>query len=139
MEALRRLILSHRAVAALLLAAALALRLLVPAGYMPAVADGAMRLVLCPAAGPGRADPPPAPRMAGMHHDRGDHPADHGPQAPPCAYAGLSWAPVMPVDLPLLAAAIVFAMALVRVRAALAPPVRAPFLRPPLRGPPAIA
>lgn len=137
MEALRRLILRRPACAAVLLAAALALRLLVPAGFMPGEVDGGIRLVLCPAAGPIAA---PAMAMAGMHH--GDphqqRDAQHGAEAP-CAYAGLSLAPLTPVDPLLLAAALAFVMAVALIRAAQRPPRPAPFWRPPLRGPPVIA
>lgn len=139
MDALRRLTLAHRGVAALLLAAALALRLLVPAGFMPDVAGGAVRLVLCPAADPlpVMATPMPGP-MAGMTHHQG--PRDHqAPSDAPCAYAGLSLAPVLPVDPLVLAAAMLVAMAIALERAAFAMPARAAFLRPPLRGPPATA
>ena len=135
MHALRRLIARRRGLTALLFAAALALRLLVPTGFMPDVAGGTLSLILCPAA-----DPAPQPvAMPGMHHHDAPHERHSASHDGPCAFAGLSLAPLLPVDPLLLAAAIVLAMALARTRAAQALPRRAFYIHPPSRGPPAIA
>ncbi|WP_232834199.1 MULTISPECIES: hypothetical protein [unclassified Sphingomonas] len=156
---MRRLILTHRTVAALVLAAALAMRLLVPAGFMPDVAGGAVRLILCPAAGPVPAAMSPmahgsmampmghagTDNHVASAHDHGAHDHDkssshdHAPQDAPCAFAGLALASLMPVDPVLLLAAIAFAMALAAFGLALPTPGRVPYLRPPLRGPPIVA
>lgn len=79
---------STRTWCALALALLLALRLLSPAGFMPAFDDGAVTIVACPDAG---AVAPPS------HHHSADHKAGHQP----CPYAAASalgtlagdWAP----------------------------------------------
>ena len=108
----------------------LAMKLIVPVGFMPHLSAGGIELVVC-----NGMEPPPMahmPMMAGHHHDHG------GPQKPdaPCPFAGLS-APTLggadPVQLAIAIAAILVAglAAIVAVR------VRAiTYLRPPLRGPP---
>jgi hypothetical protein len=73
----------------MLLAAALFLRLLVPAGYMAGNAAGVPALVPCPAA-------VPAPAMAHPGHHHG--PAPHSES--PCPFAALA-APAVPPDDPL--------------------------------------
>jgi hypothetical protein len=126
-----------RAIALALLACALALRFLVPAGWMPVSDVRGFHLTLCSGAGPVE-----MPAMA-MHHAMAGM-AHHGPQHDPdmqdhsCPFAGLSLAlaePTLPavaagpavaaVTLPLRA----FAVAIGRGLAA--PP-------PPPTGPPAL-
>jgi hypothetical protein len=126
---LRQALQSHRRLVALLLAATLTLRVLVPAGFMPVAANGGVALALCP----GTATAASAAAMPGMaHHDDGG-----GEAAPsPCAYADLAL-PVLGAADPVLAgAALAFAFVLGLLR--IVPlPARAPArLRPPLRGPP---
>jgi hypothetical protein len=107
----------------MLLAAALFLRLLVPAGFMVGSAAGAPALVPCPAAGPA---------MHGGHH--------HGP-APhteaPCPFAALA-APALPPADPLVLAPSQPGFALAPAwlpEESPAPGAAAP--PPPARGPPA--
>jgi hypothetical protein len=74
---------------AVLLVAALAVRALVPAGWMPGTTPaGAATLVLCTGTGPMTV------AMPGMHHGKADDPAKPAPEHP-CAFAGLAlaWAP----------------------------------------------
>lgn len=138
MTALRRLAHDHRRLALWLALAALAVRLLVPAGFMAGTVEGRMALQLCSGFGPvTRAVAAPAPHhvmpahASGHHHDRGGDSAEM-----PCPYAAMAQAAHMPVDPVLLAAAIAFILAL-GFAAPIAPAPRAePFLRPPLRGPP---
>lgn len=136
-----RHLLAQRHLAALLLAAALLLKLLVPTGYMIAVDHGRLSIIVCPGMTPA---PTPMP-MAGMDHGMAQDmamphdpakPADHGKAEMPCAFAGLSAQVLGAVDIVLLAIAlaVVAAMAL-RGRPTPAPR-DAPRLRPPLRGPP---
>lgn len=111
-----RQILARRHVATLILACALAVRVLIPGGFMIGeTASGAPALVLCPGQD-SRYAPPPA-TMPGMHHDmahmmpdgsmmsgdhdRGKHP-DPGTDRP-CAFAAVGLAVDMPVPAPLLA------------------------------------
>lgn len=111
--------------AAMLLAAALFLRLLVPSGYMVGSAAGAPALVPCPAAGP-------APVMAHPGHHHG--PVPHAEA--PCPFAALA-APALPPADPLALAprqpGFVLAPAWLPAESP-APGAAAPL--PPARGPP---
>jgi hypothetical protein len=129
---LRRLIRSHVRLAALVCAAALALRLLVPAGYMVSGEGGRIAVTLCPGTAP-----VPAATMTAMHHAMPGHDApkqDHADA--PCAFAGLAVPTLGAVDPVMLAVALAIVAALA-LRPARAWRRRdAPHLRPPLRGPP---
>ena len=116
----------RRAIWALALALILALRLLAPAGFMPAFDHGAVTIVVCPDA------EPIAPAMAGHHHH--DH-SKKFHQA--CPYAAASSLGATVADWPPLDAAL-FALGLALL-------IGRPFVslerhraheRPPLRGPP---
>jgi hypothetical protein len=135
---LRRLILGHRRVAALLCVAALALRLLVPGGYMVAEQSGRITITLCPTTVP---QPVRSMTMAmpGMHGEMPDHgkQQDHGKAEMPCAFSGLSAQALGAADPILVVAAIAFIMAAGLQRARPRAIRRASYLRPPLRGPPA--
>lgn len=132
MNAVRRLILSHRRLAAAVMLAALCMRLLVLTGFMPTMADGTITVSICSGSGartmaialPGLAD-----------HDPGttDHPASQMP----CAFAGLGLASLAAVDPVVLAVAIAFVMARAPAGLVRVPSPRPEYLRPPLRGPPA--
>ncbi|MDP1026478.1 hypothetical protein Q5H91_04575 [Sphingomonas sp. KR1UV-12] len=131
---MRRLVLQSPWLAALLLLATLAARLMVPTGYMVAQQDGHAAIVLCP----GAADAAPV-AMTGMHHGMA---SDHAPSPthdkpePPCAFAGLSLHALGSADPLLLAVLIAFVLALgTRSRPT---PLSAPRLywRPPSHGPP---
>ncbi|WP_200922178.1 hypothetical protein [Sphingomonas sp. Leaf23] len=148
MSRFRRLFLTHNALAALVIVVALAMKAVVPAGFMPMLVEGRVVIALCSGFGP----VPPvmaAPAMAGMDHGAAMG-AEHGGHAPkdggqhdnkpqPCAFSGLSAPSLGGADPVVLAIAIAFVLAL-GVRVVVALPVRrAVRLRPPLRGPPAIA
>ncbi len=138
MQAFRHLIDPHRGGWLRFCLVVLALRLLVPAGYMPAIDAGGIAIVACP---DGVAPAPPvmaahADRHGSRHHDddRGKH---HG-AGQVCAFAGLSAPLLAGADPVLLAAALAWVAA-----AALAFPRRhlaraAPYLRPPSHAPPAL-
>jgi hypothetical protein len=145
-QAFRHLIDPHRGGWLCFCLVVLALRLLVPAGYMPAIDAGGIAIVACPDGA--AAAPPvmagPADRHADRHadhhrsrhhdDDRGDH---HG-AGQICAFAGLSAPLLGGADSVLLAAALAWVAA-----AALALPRRhparaAPYLRPPSHAPPAL-
>ena len=90
----RRLSAPMRLLLAMLLVAALAVRALVPAGWMPgATPTGAATLVLC--SGSVAADPPPT-AMPGMHHGQRGDPTHPAPEHP-CAFTGLglAWTPAL--------------------------------------------
>ena len=159
MTALRRLFLDHRLFAGWMIGATLLMKLLVPTGYMPVVANGMVGMVLCSGAAPARsavtaqavtitsmsaADMTAS--MPGMMHHQDGVAAAHGSghedgsghqgKTMPCAFAGLSAPSLAAADPLLLALAIAFVIAagFRRGRPSIARP-RA-FLRPPLRGPP---
>ena len=129
MTVLRHHLLRHRALAVWLVAMALAMRILVPSGYMIGSAHGAFAVQLCP----GSASQ--AMAMPGGQHHSGDQ--DHGKPDQPCAFAGLASPSLAGADVLLLAEAIAFVIRTghqPRVEPARA--VSRPHLRPPLRGPP---
>ncbi|VXD02022.1 hypothetical protein [Sphingomonas sp. 8AM] len=131
MTAIRHLLAQRRCVL-LLCAAALLLKLLVPAGYMIAAGQGRLVLVACSGFGP--VATMPAMNAAMPRHER---PSEHGRADLPCAFAGLSAATLGAAGPLLLAALIAFVIATGFAPAVIPPLRRAPYLRPPLRGPPA--
>lgn len=130
----RRLI-AQRYLAAMLCAAALMLKLLVPTGYMIGNDHGHITLELCS----GIATQPMAKAMPGMHDGASGHgkSQDHGKAEMPCAFSGLSAASLGAIDPIQLAALIVFVMAVGLAPAVLPAITRQGYIRPPLRGPPA--
>lgn len=136
MRALRALIRRTPALAALVFAAALAVKLLVPAGFMPVVSAGGITLAICDGAGPATL----APMAHAMpphdgHHGKSQH--DHAGKADgACPYAGLTLAGMPGADPIQLTIALTFVLA-TGLLLATTPVIAAPrFLRPPLRGPP---
>lgn len=133
MQPLRRLVASHRLVAGAILALALAMKLVVPAGFMPTVADGRMVVRMCSGTGPMTM----VMTIPGLDHSQPDREGHHDRHEQPCAFSGLSAPSLAAADPVLLALAILFVLAM-GVRALAAPITAAtPYLRPPLRGPPA--
>ena len=127
----RRFILSHPRLAAALIALALAMKVAVPAGFMPVAAPGQLMVLVCTEFGPQHVaiDVPgmPAKSDDGAKTDQ------------PCAFGGLGLAWLPGADALLLAAALVFILALGFVAVAVPLLARTPYLRPPLRGPPLTA
>jgi hypothetical protein len=119
------------ALAAMLLVAALFLKALVPAGYMPAAPDTGVIVALCSGTMPAGSTVTITIPKTGSHQDHGASTADH-----PCAFAPLA-AAMTGADLAALvlaALAFVFVAAIVRPALALASlPAR---FRPPGRAPP---
>ncbi len=131
MTALRQLIHTRPAPAAWLVALAMLLKLLVPAGYMPVAAGGGVRLEIC--TGMGVAAPAMATMPGMAHHGDQEHPS--GKAESPCGFGGLS-APDL-FALPFLVAAIAPTAIDRPPPAPAASAVRPPAgLRPPPRGPP---
>ena len=116
-----------------LLALALLMKLLIPAGFMPVMGDGSITVELCSGYGPER-----IAVHLGDAADKGDgHRAGH--DQIPCGFFGHAPASMAMVDPVLLAIAIALIfVAVVHQPCRLALGER-PFLRPPLRGPPAAA
>ena len=141
MHALRAFLSGHGRIAILVVALALCMKVLLPAGYMLSSAAGGdstriLVLTLCNAGD----DSPAVARIALPGKDKGhEAPTDHGKADGQCAYSALSMAAMGGASAPLLALAFAVILAL-----GLAPARRLPFgriahLRPPLRGPPATA
>lgn len=133
MHALRAFLQKHSSLAALIVVAALALRVLVPGGYMPSIDHGRITVKICT----GAPDGPGTMVMAipGLEHKQ--QPGDVATGK--CAYADLAQAMTGGADVILLAAALAFALALALQLISTLPVRPAEFLRPPLRGPPARA
>ena len=124
---MRQFLHGHRAIAALLVLMALAVRLAVPVGFMPSTTASGVTIVPCPAAEPVHV------AMPGMHHGH-DAP---GKAAADCPFAGLSLPSLGGADAVQIAALILaIFVAGMRLTGAL-PERRILHLRPPLRGPPA--
>lgn len=111
-EALRSRPGGLRTIALALLACALAVRFLIPAGWMPVADAQGFHLTLCSGAGP--LEIPPGHAMAGMAHHGAQHHHHHHDQGMPdhpCAFAGLGLALAEPVR-PVLALALPVVQAL---------------------------
>jgi hypothetical protein len=133
-----RHLLALRTLAVLICAAALLLKLVVPAGYMIDGDHGRIAITLCPGTAPAPMTTD-MPGMAGMHGDRADHgkSQDHGKAEMPCAFSGLSSAVMAALDPIQLAGLVAFVMAIGLVGVVVPVPADPAYLRPPLRGPPA--
>jgi len=133
MFALRRHLLSHPLLAALLLAVAMFVRVAVPANYMPGSASGHLVLSLCTDAS--GHDGPATVSVPLRDADGSEQPATHQP----CAFASLGVPALGTSDMPDIRGP-----RLPYAEFALPPPMqvavaRIPFDTPPLRGPPAAA
>lgn len=147
MGTLRAFFRDRPAWAALLLAAALCLKVFVPAGYMPNATSQGISVALCsgtmPAAGMGGmamgAMGPMGPRTITIP-TRGEHPDHTGSTADhPCAFAPLSAAMTGADFAPLLLAALAFVFIIAIVRKVQAPPAAPARIRPPSHGPPRLS
>lgn len=132
MHPLRRLILANRHLAAAILAVALLMKVVVPSGFMPTVANGRIVVSLCADGGPVKM----VMTIPGLKH-QSDENGQHGKSEQPCAFAGLSAPSLAAADPVLLALALLFVLALALRPAASVASTTSPYLRPPLRGPPA--
>lgn len=129
---IRRLILSHRRLAAVLIVLALAMKLAVPAGFMPVEQAGKIVVMVCTGMGQQQVeiDVPGMPaKQDGATRTAGQ----------PCAFAGLGLDMMPGADPVLLAAALAFILALGFAGVAVLPVVRTRHLWPPMRGPPLTA
>ncbi|WP_420822420.1 hypothetical protein [Sphingosinithalassobacter portus] len=107
------------------------LKIVIPTGFMPTMSNGQIVISICSGIGPTTM----IMTIPGLEHEsEGD---GHGSKAEqPCAFAGLSAPPLAAADPLLLAAAVLFVLAL-GMRPLVLPASKAPpYLRPPLRGPP---
>ncbi|WP_342450650.1 DUF2946 family protein [Sphingomonas sp. CFBP 13728] len=133
MPAIRHLVQNRSLAIVLILAVSLALRLVVPSGYMPTMSHGKMIVSICS----GTMTEPmvlEVPGLAQQPDDAShDAPAKHDT---PCAYAGLTMAALAAVPLDLLIVALAFTMGS-GLRPGPAPVETSRYgLRPWARGPP---
>lgn len=119
------------ALAALLLAAALCVKALIPTGYMPAAADTGVIVALCSGTMPVGSTVTVAIPMKDSHKDKGATTADH-----PCAFAPLAGDMTGTDFAPLLVAALAFVFVAAIVRPVLALRPAAAHIRPPSQAPP---
>ena len=133
MRSLRLLIQRYPQLAAIVVVVALALRVLLPAGYMPMQDHGRIVVTICN----GSPDGPGTMVMAisGLKHKQQPADSAHGK----CAYANLPQVMTGGVDPVLLPVALAFVLALALTLALTLPPRPTARLRPPLRGPPLFA
>jgi hypothetical protein len=123
----------HRTLAALILGAMLSMRLLMPSGFMLAPDVKLLTVVICTGVvGEHRT----AQLLIPQNQQKPGHDAG---KTDPCPYSASSMASTAAADVPLLAAALAFILALGFAAVAAIPRERAPRLRPPLRGPPVFA
>lgn len=143
MPILRAFFRTHARLAALLLALALCMKALVPAGYMVGTAGSHSQVLtvrLCTATLAG-----PVTRQIVVHQDGKDaqggvqDDSGHSKAHDVCPYASLTMATLSGADAALLAVALLFILALGFLPAGIPPVERAAYLRPPLRGPPHFA
>jgi len=133
MSLLRTLLLRHRAIALLVAFAALSMKAALPAGFMPAADAKTFAIQICADAMGNEAAPA---LVIPMKHD-GAPKGGQGDGA--CAFASLAMSTASATPPALLALALAFVLALGFAPATLPRPHRAFHLRPPLRGPPALA
>lgn len=132
MTRLRRLLFEHRLLCGWLIAAALLMKALVPAGFMPVASGNTLVLGFCSGYGPQMMVAVPIPGKA----DRSGSDEQAQKHAMPCVFSGLSMPGLSGVDPVLLVLAIVFVVALAIRTATAIPTIARVYLRPPLRGPP---
>ena len=137
MYSLRALTHSYARLTLVLVALALAVKALVPAGYMISPAgERFLTVTICADA----SGTPKQMQIAIPDKDEtgGDH-SEAADKTQPCAFSGLGHAGLGGADPLLLAATLAFIL-LVGFAPLRAPPARdIPFLRPPLRGPPSLS
>jgi hypothetical protein len=132
MSRLRAFVRRNPALAALIVALALVLRAVVPGGFMPSSDHRQIVVAICTGSGPATAviAVPLADSTDTGDHVKGDK---------PCAFGTLSLTSLAAADAVLLALALLFALALSLRPMVPARALSAPFLRPHLRGPPALS
>ena len=118
----------------LICACALALKLLVPTGYMISNDHGRIAMTICSGVESQRM----MVSMPGMHHgsDGEGSPMDSGKSDMPCSYASMASAALDSIDPIQLGAFLAFLLATVFHVTVFPVAPRALYLRPPLRGPP---
>lgn len=132
MQSLRTLIHARRRIALLLVVMALAMKAVMPAGYMVQAGPKMLTVTIC------TGDSLHTAQIAiPMKHTPGKD--GQGKEGGQCAFSSLSMAAMGGADAPLLALALAFILLLGFVPTPRLPLRRVQYLLPPLRGPPATA
>ncbi|MBB5697838.1 DUF2946 family protein [Sphingomonas yantingensis] len=132
---MRRLFRDHAWIAALIVAAAMLLRVVVPAGFMTTTgADGQLTVMVCSGEG-SRAMTIAIPGL--VEKSQRPAPGEHEKAGTTCAFAGLAAPFLGGADPILLLAALAMVAAVALRRGQRFRPLALQHLRPPLRGPPA--
>lgn len=132
MYAFRTFCLSHHRLAALLIALALCMKTLIPAGYMLGSESRVLTVQIC-------ADSLRHEITKQIAVGQKDHGTNKGKTDAPCAFTALTHGVLGGAGPIQLALALLFILALAFAPHLPAAPKRVHFLRPPLRGPPALA
>ena len=128
-----RLLREHRRLAAVLVALALCMKALVPAGYMVGANTKLLTIEICADASGGKL----TRQMAiPMEDDTGGEQSGHGKSDATCAWTALAQAAHSGADAELLVLALAFILALGFLQQAAEPVRRCCHIRPPSRGPP---
>lgn len=135
MNRLRRLAFSNRVFACALIALALAMKLALPAGFMPVMSGGQIVVAMCAGSGPMTM----AIAIPGLKQGKSESSGEHDKADAPCAFAGNSAPALGALPEFLLAVAIAFIVALGLRPLAFPASPEPPYLRPHLRAPPAQA
>jgi hypothetical protein len=133
MHSLRTFLRDHRQLAVLLVALALAMKALVPTGYMVGGDAKVLTIEICADASGGKT----TKQIVVPHSGKQDEAGKSSTTA--CPYAGLGMAALPGADAVLLALALAFILLLGFAPTRTAPPRRIQEYLPPLRGPPALA
>ncbi|WP_395329401.1 DUF2946 family protein [Novosphingobium sp. BL-8H] len=134
MGTLRHFFRARPELAALLLALALCLKAVVPAGYMPTTQGSTLTVELCSGSTPGGKVTIALPTRDGHANENASKTMDH-----PCAFSSHAAAAIDTVLPALLAIALAFVFVAAILREPLALRAIRAQIRPPLRGPPAQA
>lgn len=134
MNRFRHLIAHCRILLMLLLGAALAMKVLVPTGYMLGSSSKILTIQICNDGIGGQATKQIVIPMDGKSQNTGKQ---HSNKESPCVYSALAMASLSGADAPLLATALIFILALWFEKAFSTRLAPVSHLRPPLRGPPA--
>lgn len=136
MHVLRAFLRRHRALAALVVAAALCMKALLPAGYMIGHESMTLTVELCTDASGAKVT---KQITVAKHGGPGEKAGSQAQASEACPYAGLAMPALAGADTALLALALAFILALGFAPLRPAPQRRFHHVLPPLRGPPAFA
>lgn len=131
---LRTLVRQHARLAAVLIVLAVTMKALIPAGYMVDTRTDYLTVIICSGTDAHSSIAIPIERES----TPGDKHEDKGGSDSPCAFTGLGMAALGGADLPLLATAIAFILALGFAPVSLPPLRQTRHLLPPSHGPPAL-